>query len=112
MENEQQTHEGQFFIKLYFDNISVYDKDRNPIASAEVNVSDLSLPIEEQIRRIVEVFKLPKINELGQPIEYLLAQPDKEVLEFQDDDRRTRCFLDYNIKSGDKLHLLVDPKGA
>ena len=103
--NNQQSNESDFIITLTIDGTE-YDK-------VEVNVSNLDKSIEEQINRIVDVFKLPKTHGDGVlPITYCLARAKDgtsdhdEILAFEDNNGRELCFLDYDIKPGDHLFLV------
>ena len=80
----------------------------------EVKVTDPNKTIRDQISSIVSVFELPKIDNGGNPIQYLLGQirdegEDPEILEFEDEDGREQALIDYNIQPGDHLHLISVP---
>ena len=67
--------------------------------------------IRDQINSIVQVFELPKLDNGGKPIQYLLGQileegGEPQILDFEDEDGREQCFLDYNIQPGDHLQLV------
>ena len=77
----------------------------------EVEVTDPMKTIREQINSIVEVFHLPKMDNGGNPITYLLGRMEDDsdtpsILEFSDADGREQTLMDYNVKSGDHLHLI------
>lgn len=88
--------------------------DGTPYEEVEVKVSDPNKTIRDQIASIVTVFELPKIDNGGNPIQYLLGQmlddgEEPEVLEFEDENGREQALIDYNIQSGDHLHLISVP---
>ena len=81
---------------------------------AEVKVTDPHKTIRDQISSIVAVFELPKIDNGGNPIQYLLGQimedgDEPEILEFEDADGREQALVDYNVQPGDHLHLISVP---
>ena len=105
MENEQ-FYEEEFIINLTLDGTS-YEE-------VEVKVSDPNKTIRDQINSIVQVFELPKMDGGGNPVQYLLGQVteeggDPEILEFEDENGREQCLLDYGICPGDHLHLVQVP---
>ena len=56
----------------------------------------------------------PKLDNGGNPIQYLLGQimddgEEPEILEFEDEDGREQALIDYNIQPGDHLHLISVP---
>ena len=60
------------------------------------------------------VFELPKLDNGGTPIQYLLGRlmdDDEEptILDFEDEDGREQALIDYNIQPGDHLHLIKIP---
>lgn len=80
----------------------------------EVKVTDPNKTIRDQISSIVAVFELPKLDNGGNPIQYLLGQimddgDEPEILEFEDEDGREQALIDYNIQPGDHLHLISVP---
>ena len=105
MTNEE-FYDDEFIIHLTIDGTS-FDE-------VEVKVSDPQKTIRDQISSIVHVFELPKLDNGGNPIQYLLGQvleddSEPNILEFEDEDGREQCLLDYNIQSGDHLHLASIP---
>lgn len=105
MANEE-NYEDEFIIKLTIDGSS-YEE-------VEVKVTDPNKTIRDQISSIISVFELPKLDNGGNPIQYLLGQvmedgEDPEILEFEDEDGREQTLVDYNIMPGDHLHLIQVP---
>lgn len=106
MEDEQQYYDDEFIINLTIDGTS-YEE-------VEVKVNDPNKTIRDQVSSIVQVFELPKMDNGGNPIQYLLGQTmedgdDPEILEFEDENGREQCLLDYNVQPGDHLHLISVP---
>lgn len=96
-------YDDDFVINLTIDGTS-YDE-------VEVKVTDPNKTIRDQINSIVQVFELPKLDNGGKPIQYLLGQileegGEPQILDFEDEDGREQCFLDYNIQPGDHLQLV------
>jgi len=105
MENEE-FYDEEFIIKLTIDG-TAYDE-------VEVKVSDPQKTIRDQINSIVHVFELPKLDGGGNPIQYLLGQilnddEEAKILDFEDEDGREQCLVDYNIQPGDHLQLISVP---
>ena len=103
MTNEEIYDEEEFIINLTIDGTE-YEE-------VEVKVTDPNKTIRDQITSIVSVFELPKIDNGGNPIQYLLGQVmedggEPQILDFEDEDGREQCFLDYNIQPGDHLQLV------
>lgn len=106
MKNEEIYDNDDFIIYLKIDNTN-YEE-------VKVKVTDPTKTIRDQINSIVQVFKLPKMDNGGNPIQYLLGQivedsDDPNILNFEDADGREQCFVDYNIQPGDRLHLIYSP---
>jgi len=106
MANEEFYEDDEFIINLTIDGTS-YEE-------VEVKVTDPNKTIRDQINSIVQVFELPKMDNGGNPIQYLLGQmtddsDEPEILEFEDEDGREQCLIDYNIQPGDYLHLISVP---
>ena len=106
MANEEMYEDDDFIINLTIDGTS-YEE-------VEVKVSDPNKTIRDQIASIVAVFELPKLDNGGNPIPYLLGQimedgEEPEILEFEDEDGREQALIDYNIQPGDRLHLISVP---
>ena len=106
MANEEFYEEEEFIINLTIDGTE-YEE-------VEVKVTDPNKTIRDQITSIVSVFELPKIDNSGNPIQYLLGQimdegEEPEILEFEDEDGREQALIDYNIQPGDHLHLISVP---
>lgn len=105
MENKQ-LYDEEFIIHLTIDGTSFEE--------VEVKVTDPNKTIRDQINSIVQVFELPKMDNGGNPVQYLMGQimedgGDPEILEFEDEDGREQCLLDYNVQPGDHLHLISVP---
>lgn len=105
MQNEN-IYEDDYFILLTIDG-STYE-------GVEVKVNDPNKTIREQIKSIVQVFELPKMDGGGNPVNYQLAlvppgDVESMVLEPEDENGREQVFEDYNIQSGDHLHLITVP---
>lgn len=105
MANEEM-YDGEFIINLTIDGTEFEE--------VEVKVTDPNKTIRDQIASIVSVFELPKIDNGGNPIQYLLGQimeegEEPEILEFEDEDGREQTIVDYNIQPGDHLHLISVP---
>lgn len=106
MTNEEFYEEEEFIINLTIDGTEFEE--------VEVKVTDPNKTIRDQITSIVSVFELPKIDNGGNPIQYLLGQimeegEEPEILEFEDEDGREQALIDYNIQPGDHLHLISVP---
>lgn len=102
MANEE-FYDEEFIINLTIDGTE-YDE-------VEVKVTDPNKTIRDQISSIVQVFELPKMDNGGNPIQYLLGQmlddsEEPEILDFEDENGREQCLLDYNVQPGDHLHLV------
>ena len=105
MENEE-LYDDEFIVSLTIDGTS-FDE-------VEVKVTDPNKTIRDKINSIVQVFELPKMDNGGNPIQYLLGQmiedsDEPEILEFEDEEGREQCLMDYNIQPGDHLHLISVP---
>ena len=106
MATEEMYEDDEFIINLTIDGTEFEE--------VEVKVTDPNKTIRDQITSIVSVFELPKIDNGGNPIQYLLGQimeegEEPEILEFEDEDGREQTLIDYNIQSGDHLHLISVP---
>lgn len=106
MMTEEFYNSDEFIIFLTIDGTS-YEE-------VEVRVSDPYKTIRDQINSIVTVFELPKIDNGGNPIQYLIGQimedgGEPEILEFEDANGREQALIDYEIQSGDHLHLISVP---
>ena len=106
MATEEFYEEEEFIINLTIDGTEFEE--------VEVKVTDPNKTIRDQITSIVSVFELPKIDNGGNPIQYLLGQimeegEEPEILEFEDEDGREQALIDYNIQPGDHLHLISVP---
>ena len=106
MANEEMYDDDGFIINLTIGGTS-YEE-------VEVKVTDPNKTIRDQISSIVAVFELPKLDNGGNPIQYLLGQimedgEEPEILEFEDEDGREQALIDYNIQPGDRLHLISVP---
>ena len=103
---EEMYEDDEFIINLTIDGTEFEE--------VEVKVTDPNKTIRDQITSIVSVFELPKIDNGGNPIQYLLGQimdegEEPEILEFEDEDGREQALIDYNIQPGDHLHLISVP---
>lgn len=99
-------NDEDFFINLTIDGTS-YEE-------VEVKVTDPNKTIRDQINSIVQLFELPKMDNGGTPIQYLLGQmlddsDDPKILDFEDEDGHEQSLMDYNIQPGDSLHLCACP---
>lgn len=106
MTNEEIYGDDEFIINLTIDGTS-YEE-------VEVKVTDPYKTLRDQIASIVAVFELPKLDNGGAPIQYLLGQiiedgEEPSILEFEDGEGCQQTLYDYNIKSGDHLHLISVP---
>lgn len=106
MANDTLYEDDEFIINLTIDGTS-YEE-------VEVKVTDPTKTIRDQIASIVAVFELPKLDNGGNPIQYLLGQfmeDDEEpaILDFEDEDGREQALIDYDIQPGDHLHLISVP---
>ena len=106
MENNFLSDGEEFVIKLTIDGTE-YEE-------VEVEVTDPNKTIRDQINSIVQVFELPKMDNGGNPIQYLLGRvledsDEPTILDFEDEDGCEQCLLDYNVQPGDHLHLISVP---
>lgn len=106
MNNEEFYDNDEFIIILTIDG-TTYEE-------LEVKVTDPNKTIREQIKSIVNTFELPKLDNGGNPMQYFLGrliegEEEPDILEFEDEDGREQCLLDYNVMSGDELHLISVP---
>ena len=100
---DEEFYDDDFIIYLTIEGTSHED--------VMVRVTDPCKPIREQIKSIVQVFELPKVDNGGFPIPYLLGQimddeEEPKILDYVDEDGREQCLIDYNIQPGDHLHLI------
>ena len=77
----------------------------------EVKVEDPYRTIRELINNIIKEFELPKMDNGGIPIEYLLGRPgdgdeDAFIFQFEDENGYEQNLLDYNVQPGDSLSLV------
>lgn len=98
--------ENDFIIHLTIDGTE-YEE-------VEVKVQDPYKSLREQVDSIVNVFELPKMDNGGNPIQYLLGKlmdGDEEpvILEFEDENGREMALIDYEIAPMDHLHLISVP---
>lgn len=99
--------DNKFIINLTIDGTS--------FEGVEVIVPEPNKTLREQINRIVSVFELPVMDTCGNPMQYLLGQimgEEPVILELKDEDGREQCLMDYNVQSGDYLHLISVPAYA
>ncbi len=83
----------------------------------EVRVTNPDKTIREQIENIIRVFELPKADICNHPIQYLLGrmledEDEPAILDFEDENGRELNLRDYNVLTGDCLHLLSVPAYA
>lgn len=100
-ENEDFYNEEDFIIYLTIDGTE-YEE-------IEVRVTDTKKTIRNQVKSIVSVFELPEKDKEGNSIQYLLGvmlDGEPVILEFEDEDGHEQTFLDYDIQSGDHLHII------
>ncbi len=105
-EMEKEFDDEDFIIYLTIDDTEYKD--------IEVKVSDPNKTIRDQISSIIRVFELPEMDNGGNCIQYMLGQmldegEEPEILEFEDEDGRECCLMDYNIQPGDSLNLISIP---
>lgn len=101
MENEQKYYDEDFIINLTIDGTSFKE--------AEVKVTDPTWPIRNILSKIIDVFNLPQKDNYEQPIQYQLAHikhGKDQILEYTDKKGKELCLLDYNVQSGDSLHII------
>ena len=83
------------------------------IDGTEYEGIECSLPLNRSIRECVELFNLPRFDDGGNPLQYLLGcthgDDEDEILELKDEDGREMTLMDYNVQSGDHLHLFSVP---
>lgn len=95
------------------DLIIILSIDGTEYEEVEVKVTNPNKTVSDQINSIVQVFELPKIDGGGNPIQYLLGRTlddgEDEILELEDQDGREMALIDYNVQSGDRLHLISVP---
>ncbi len=109
--NNQNSENEEF----YDDELVVYlTIDGTTYEEVEVKITDPYKTIRDQINSIVHEFELAKLDNGGNPIQYLLGQEvndgDKpEILDFEDEDGRELCIDDYGIQPGAYLHLIANP---
>ena len=89
---DQEFYQDEFIVMLTIDGTS-YDE-------IEVKVTDPNKTIRDQINSIVQVFELPKMDNGGNPIQYLLGK---------DENGREMALIDYEIQPMDHLHLISVP---
>ena len=103
MENQDYQDYGDDFII----NLSI---DGTEFEEVEVKVEDPHRSISDLINNIIREFELPKMDNGGNPIEYLLGRADSEsdeaeIFQFEDENGYDLCLLDYDVKPGDNLNL-------
>lgn len=101
----------EFYDDDFIINLTI---DDTAFEEVEVKVTDPNKTIRDQISSIVQVFELPKMDNGGNPVLYQLGRAtedgaEQEILEPEDADRRELCFMDYDVQSGDHLHLIRVP---
>jgi hypothetical protein len=103
---DQEFYQDEFIVLLTIDGTS-YDE-------IEVKVTDPNKTIRDQINSIIQVFELPRMDNGGNPIQYLLGklmEDDEEpvILEFEYESGREMALVDYDIQPMDRLHLISVP---
>lgn len=101
----------EFYEDVFTINLTIQGTSYEEV---EVCVTDPYKTIRDQISTIVSVFELPKLDGGGNPIEYRLGQimddgGEPVILDFEDEYGRERCLMDYEVQSGDLLHLISIP---
>lgn len=109
--NQENIHNEEFYEDEFLIYLTV---DGTSYENVEVIIKDPIKTIRDQIESIVQVFELPKMDNGGNPIQYLLGkmvenEGELEILEFEDEDGREQCLIDYNVQLGDYLHLVSVP---
>lgn len=89
------------------------DIEGSDTSSQEIFI-DPYLPIRKLRDEIVKAFNLPSFDNWENPIQYLLGLPiqdeeDAMILDFEDENGREQCILDYAVKPGDRFILLSVP---
>ena len=83
------------------------------IGGTEYEGIECLLPLNRPIRECVDSFNLPRFDDGGNPLQYLLGRiregDEEEILELEDEDGREMALFDYNIQSGDHLLLIPVP---
>lgn len=102
----EELYDDVFFIYLTIEGTS-YEE-------VEMVADNPNKTIRDQIANMVRVFELPKMDNGGNPVQYLLGRiieedNDPEILEFEDEYGREQCLMDYNVQPGDHLHLISVP---
>ncbi|MBO7610381.1 MAG: hypothetical protein J6S96_09300 [Muribaculaceae bacterium] len=103
IDNQTDLLDGDFIIRLTIDG-SEYEE-------VELKVQDPNKTLRELVESIVNVFELPKMDGGGNPVQYLLGLDDDEhtILDYEDEYGREQILEDYNVQSGDLLHLISVP---
>lgn len=103
IDNQTELLDGDFIIRLTIDG-SEYEE-------VELKVQDPNKTLRELVESIVNVFELPKMDGGGNPVQYLLGLDDDEhtILDYEDEYGREQILDDYNVMSGDLLHLISIP---
>ena len=106
--NNEQFISNEFIIKLTIEGTE-YEE-------VEVNVTDTTKTIRDQIATIISVFNLPKMDNGGSPIQYFLgmtsdsadagSRDEYELLSFEDENGREQSLFDYDIQPGDHLYVV------
>ena len=103
IDNKTELQDGDFIIRLTIDG-SEYEE-------VELKIQDPYKSLREQVESIVNVFELPKMDGGGNPVQYLLGLDDDDltILDYEDEYGRELILEDYNVLSGDLLHLISVP---
>ena len=107
--NTPNTRKDEFDDDEFVVNLTI---DGTEYEEVEVKVTDPLDTIRDQIKNIVQVFDLPKVDNGGNPLYYLLCKMidgEPVILEFEDEDGREQCLLDYNVQTGDDLQMISIP---
>lgn len=101
MENED-FYAEQFFVFLTIDGTNIKEM--------KVEMKDTERSIRETVEAIIAHFKLPKLDDGNNPVQYWLGdETDKteaKILEFTDEEGREMTLYDYDVESGAYLHLI------
>lgn len=100
---ENNDYEDDFIINLTIEGSSFEE--------VEVKVEDPNRTIRDLINNIIREFELPKKDNGGYPIDYMLGllQEDEEeprIFCYEDEEGLPVCLLDYDVKPGDDLFLV------
>jgi len=101
-----------FYLYIQFQSKKQKVKLVNPNTNISVLIGNLRQLKDAEGKYI---FNMPKMGEDGVPMDYLFGKIDEtgHVLLLHSNRGKTEyCLLDYNIKSGDTIELITDPKAG